>query len=103
MARLSARARRRHERDLAAAFAGALSRQTARVAESIRHRSVTAAAEDDEDWWDQEQAVSETEHALRPPLHDAAVASGAAVASAYGSSYNASASLDRQVAERTRL
>jgi hypothetical protein len=103
MARLSARARRAHERDLAAAFAGVLARQTARVAESIRHRAVTAAAEDDEDWWDQEQAVNETEHALRGPIQDAAVASGGAVAAAYGGSYAASPELDRQVAERTRL
>ncbi len=103
MARLSARARRKHEQELAAAFSGVLARQTARVAEAVRHRSVRAAAEDDEDWWDTEQAITETEHALRDPLAAAALASGAAVATVYGSSYSSTPALDRQVTARTRL
>jgi hypothetical protein len=102
MARLSVSARRRHERELSAAFAKLLERQAARVAERLRHAAVRAAADDEEDWWDEEQAETESDQALRPAMTDAAMASAGAVASAYGATYSADPDLDSALAARAK-
>ncbi|MEO5774998.1 MAG: Hint domain-containing protein [Sphingomicrobium sp.] len=102
MARLSSAARRKHEADLAAAFAQVLAREAGRVAERLRHRALTskalaADASAEDDWWDEARAADETDHVLRPAISAAAVASAGAVAGHYGATYHPGADFDASV------